>query len=488
MPVWCLVFCFFFLIPWPITGLADHTPETSSKPLFELLYDEGPLYDIIWDLEACHDKHLAILTRKEEAARAERDRILEEYWKKVEKLLQEGPKKKSAQDRDARARLKRDIQLLASEYNLEAIYPGSPEERSRRCRHHLMLARFRLNAARELNEAYRDVLVKRNAEEYFPESRPEEWDQWEAEINAFQCPETAERPPLQTIVRIPARSRKFLVLKTFCIDRNKLGPNDGQELEIIGRVSSLPRANLVRLLKEVSAQPAKEIEIQEAIWKESGDNKAATPDPSGPRDSTGGALDLAGAVSSGDIEVDLRVRDNFSSVDLWLENKSGKEQAIDISGAVLGTGDEGVQRLASSGADTEQPPPGPTLESPERTIEKLREEAARRLAEAVKRVRDGDHSEEALRELLEAMAAARSIGELDESLEGAMQVFRDGLWDATVKSYDFYKANPNDEANREKLLMYLETVRQVDPPEGKQEEFDRMRDEVLGFPAAKPFP
>ena len=148
-----------------------------------------------------------------------------------------------------------------------------------------------------------------------------------------------------------------------------------------------------------------------------------------------------------------------------------------MSGTVFGTEDASVQRLVAAGIDTEQPPPGPYLMSWEWVIEEIREEVAKRLEEALEKVHNGDHSQEALKELLEAMAAARNVGE--ESLDEAMDVFRNGLWEETVESYEDYKANP-DKDNRTELIENLETVRQVDPPDGKQEEFNRMLEDIFG--------
>lgn len=484
-----LAVCLFLIFPEVSSGLEEQTEEQSQNSLLELLEDDGPLYDIIYDLEDCYDRHLEILREHEMAARAESEKALEEFWKRMTELMKEPSDTDARRREDALASLGRDIQRLASEYDLQALFPDSIEERFLRCQHHLQRARLRLKTSRELNEAYREVLALRGAEKFFPGESGEDWDLWQKEIDAYECPKSQERPPLQTQIRIPAGARRPFVLKTFCLDRNKLGPGDGQKLEIIGHVDILGRMNLEKHLKDAAAFPAREIDIQTSIWEESEGLKNAEdplskepkPVPSGKKDSSSGTTGLSDAVSGGEIDVDLRTRGDFTTVDAWFENKSGEEKVIDVSGTVFGTGDDSVQRLASAGVDTGQPPPGPDLESPERTIEEIREEVARRLEEAMERVRSGDHSEEALKELLEAMAAARGIGELDESLEEAWNVFRDGLWKETVRSYNEYKDNPSDD-NRAEILGFLETVRQVDPPEGKEEEFSRMLEDIFGIP------
>lgn len=40
---------------------------TSQKTLLELLNGDGPLYEIIYDLEECYDRHLEILKAEEKA-------------------------------------------------------------------------------------------------------------------------------------------------------------------------------------------------------------------------------------------------------------------------------------------------------------------------------------------------------------------------------------------------------------------------------------
>jgi hypothetical protein len=481
-----LAVCLCLFLPAASFHREDQAVEQDRSSLLELLEGDGPLYDIIYDLEECYDRHIDILEEEERAARAEQAKVYEEFFQRMADLAGERSDAEARRQKDALAQLGREIQRLASEYDLQGLFPDSAEERFLRCQHHLRMARLRLKTARELNEAYREVLTLRGAEKYFPKETPEEWDLWREELNAFACPQSEERPPLRTRISIPAGTRRPFVLKTFCLDRNKLGPGDSQVLEIFGHAAFLGRANLEQQLKDVAAFPAQEIDVQEAIWEESEEEegdpppKAPKPVPSQKTDSSDGSTGLSDAVSNGEIDAELRTRGDFTSVEVWLENKSKEERVIDVSGTVFGTGDESVQRLVAAGIDTEQPPPGPDLKSPERTIEEIRDEVAKRLEEALERVRNGDHSKEALKELLEAMEAARNVG-LDEPLGEAWDVFRDGIWEETVQSYEDYKADPS-EANRTELLENLETVRQVDPPDGKQEEFNRMLEDIFRAP------
>jgi len=423
-----LVVCLFLFLPVASFHQEDQPVEQERSSLLELLEGDGPLYDIIYDLEECYDRHIDILEEEEKVARAEQEKVYEEFLKRMADLAGERSDVKARRGEDALAYLGREIQRMASEYDLQALFPGSAEERFLRCQHHLRMARLRLKAARELTEAYREVLTLRGAEKYFPKETPEEWDLWQRELDAFECPQSEERPPLRTQIRIPAGARRPFVLKTFCLDRNKLGPGDGQVLEIFGHAAFLGRASLEQQLKDAAAFPAQEIDIQEAIWEESEEeeegeeppSKAPKPVPSKNADSSGNITGLSDAVSNGEIDADLRTRSDFSSVEVWLENTSGEERVIDVSGAVFGTGEDDVQRLVAAGIDTEQPPPGPDLKSPERTIEEIRDEVAKRLEEALERVRNGDHSKEALKELLEAMEAARNVG-LDEPLGEAWE-------------------------------------------------------------------
>ncbi len=482
-----LALCLFLFLPAASFHLEDQTVEQDRSSLLELLEGDGPLYDIIYDLEECYDRHLDVLKEEESAARAEQEKVYEEFLKRMAELTGESSDVTARRGEDALAYLGMEIQRMASEYNLQALFPGSAEERFLRCQHHLRMARLRLKMARELNEAYREVLVRRGAEKFFPKETPEDWDLWQRELDAFECSRSEERPPLRTRIRIPAGARRPFVLKTFCLDRNRLGPGDGQALEIIGHAAFLGRASLEQQLRDAAAFPAQEIDIQEAIWEERGEgregeeppSKAPKPVPSGKTDSTDGISSLSDAVSHGEIDVDLRTRGDFTSVEVWLENTSGEEIVIDVSGTVFGAGDASLQRLVAVGIDTEQAPPGPYLMSWAWVLEEIREEVAKKLEEALEKVRNGDHSQEALKELLEAMAAARNVGE--ESLDEAWDVFRDGLWEETVQSYEDYKADPSED-NRIELLENLETVRQVDPPDGKQEEFNRILEDIFGIP------
>ena len=477
----------FFLLPLAANSHDGQASGTDQKTILELLDEDGPLYELIYDLEECYEKHLGIVRAASQAAEAEREAKLQDFLEKLEKSFADSARSRAPKREDMLAALGRDIQRLVSEYDLQALFPGSPEERFLRCQHHLRLARMRLKTARDLNEDYRKVLVQRGADKYFPGKNPEDWQYWQEEIDTFECKKSVERPPLRTRIRIPAGARRFFVLKTFCLDRNKLGPNNGQKLKVIGTAASLGRTNLVQLLEKASTFPAREIDIQEAIWKECGNEREEGSLPGAPESMTGGGggspggvLNLVDAVSSGDVRADLRIRDNFTLVDMWIENRGGTEKVIDVFGAVFGSGDADVQRTGAAGVDTEQPPPGPDINSPERTLEDIRDEVAKKLEEAMERVRNGDHSQEALKELLDAMAAARNVG-LEEPLNEAWDVFRDGLWEETVDSYDSYTSDPSA-ANKKNLLDLMEAVRQTDPPEGKQDAFDRMREDVLGVP------
>ena len=302
-----LAVCLCLFLPAASSHQEDQAVEQDRSSLLELLDWDGPLYDIIYDLEECYDRHMDILEEEERAARAEQEKVYEEFLKRMAELTGERADTETRRQEDALAYLGREIQRMASEYNLQALFPGSAEERFLRCQHHLRMARLRLKTARGLNEAYREVLVRQGAEKFFPKETLEEWDLWQEELDTFECPQSEERPPLRTQIRIPAGARRPFVLKTFCLDRNKLGPGDGRVLEIFGHASFLGRANLEQQLKDATAFPAQEIDIQEAIWKESGEtgegeeppSKAPKPVPSQKSDSSGGSASLADAVSSG---------------------------------------------------------------------------------------------------------------------------------------------------------------------------------------------
>jgi hypothetical protein len=480
-PVSVLAVLFLVLSPPLLSqAVAESGPqEKGSKTLLQLLEEENPLSELIYDLDECYESHESILEAEKRRLQAEKNEAFRLFWERFQeemKTREENPEKKGE---DTLADIGRMIQGIASEYNLDALFPGSPEERLRRCRESLLLARLQLKTARGLEGAYAEILKNKGYPELAGLDTPADWELWAKEIDAFDCSLAEERPPLLTEVVIPPRSKRPFVLKTFCLDKNRLGPGSGQQMAVTGDIGDLGRKNLALFLQEVAADPGREIDIQQAIWEEEGEEekeKGLIP-AAGGQASSPGAGGLSKGVSSGTLSVDVNTRDNFSSVELWIENPGEESRTVNVSGAVLDSGDSGVQRLVTAGASAEDPPPGPKLKDPERKIEEILKRAEDWLRRAQERIRNGDHSREALEDLIKAMHAAEAVG---MDLEDAdWDVLRDGIWEETELTYKVYKANPTPE-NRETLIENMKAMDYIDPPEGKQEAFDSMMEDIFG--------
>lgn len=239
------------------------------------------------------------------------------------------------------------------------------------------------------------------------------------------------------------------------------------------------------MLLDVAANPDREIDIQQAIWDEGEEEKDDKDDPeigggmpaAGGKGSSGGSSSLSQAVSSGEISADVSTRDNFTSVDIWLENLGDESRTVSVAGAVLDSGDSGVQRLVTAGADKENPPPGPKLKDPEKKIEEILKRAEEWLRKAQERVQNGDHSREAIEDLIKAMRAAEAVGmDLEDS---DWNILRDTVWEETDLTYKVYKASPTAE-NRKTLIENMKAMDYIDPPEGKQEAFANMMEDIFG--------
>ena len=75
------------------------------------------------------------------------------------------------------------------------------------------------------------------------------------------------------------------------------------------------------------------------------------------------------------------------------------------------------------------------------------------------------------------MHAAESVG---MDLEDAdWDLLRDALWKETELTYKVYKANPTPE-NRDTLIENMKAMDSLDPPEGKEEAFQKMMEDIFG--------
>jgi hypothetical protein len=469
----------FFSMPQPFFSMEKSVSQTERKTLLALLEEESPLSDLIYDLDDCYDRYLFIIETESRRLQAEKDKALLEFWERLQKELEDRNTDPAKKGDDTLADIGRMMQGIASEYNLDALFPGSKEERLRRCRDSLEMARLQVKTARQLEAAYAEILKSMGYPGLAGQDSPEDWELWAKEIEGFDCALVKERPPLRTEVVIPPRSKRPFVLKTFCLDSNRLGPGSGQALAVTGDIADLGRKNLAKLLRDVAAEPGLEIDIQRGIW----DGEEEEEDTGGRipvavvKDQTGGSTSLAQGVSNGDISAEINTRENFSSVEIWIKNPGGQSRTVNVSGAVLDSGDSETQRLATAGVSQDDPPPGPKLKDPERKIEEILKRAEDWLRRAQERVRNGDHSREAIEDLIKAMHAAEAVGmDLEDS---DWDLLREGLWEETDLTYKVYKANPTQE-NRETLIENMKAMDYIDPPEGKGEAFNSMMEDIFG--------
>jgi len=466
----------FFSLVQPFISEQGFAQQEEGKTLLMLLEEENPLSDLIYDLEDRYEPFNSIIETERRRLQAEKDKAFLEIWEQIEKEMVD----LAAQgERNSLADLGRRMQGVASEYNLEALFPGAPEERLQRCRTSLEMARLQLETAQGLEAAYVDLLEELGFPQLAAEYSSEGLEPWRMEIEGFECVGGEERPPLRTEVVIPPLTRRPFVLKTFCIDRNRLGPGSGQPFTLIGHISDLGRNDLAKLLSDFAADPSRGIDIQRAIWDgeeeetEGGDSLPAAAGWSQPEAS----ISLNHFFFNDTATTEIYTREDFSSVEIWIENPGDRSRTVNLSGSVLDSGDSGVQRLVSAGIDDESPPPGPKLKDPEQRIREILKRAEEWLRRAQERVRNGDHSPEALGDLVKAMGAAEGVG---FDLEDAdWDLLRDGIWEETELTYKVYKANPTAE-NRKTLIESMKAMDYVDPPEGKEEAFSNMMEDIAG--------
>ncbi len=366
-------FLLFFSLAQPFFSSQKNTSQEKPKTLLALLEEESSLSDLIYELDDCYKRFEAIMEAETRRLQAEKDKALLEFWDRLQKELADRETDPAKKGKDTLADIGRMIQGIASEYNLEALFPEEAEERLQRCRASLDKALLQLKTARDLEAAYTDLLKNMGYPELAAQDTPGDWELWSKEIEAFDCALVEVRPPLRTEVVIPARSKRPFVLKTFCLDSNRLGPGSGQALAVSGHIDDLGRKKLAALLRDVIADPSLEIDIQQDIWdeeEEDSESGGRIPVAVG-KSRSEGSISLSQGVSDGDISADVNTRENFTSVEIWIENPGEQSRTINVSGAVLDSGDSDTQRLATAGVSEGEPPPGPKLKDPERKIEEI---------------------------------------------------------------------------------------------------------------------
>jgi hypothetical protein len=196
---------------------------------------------------------------------------------------------------------------------------------------------------------------------------------------------------------------------------------------------------------------------------------------------------LADAVAEGTIDLTATIQDGFTATDLVLSNRTGDPVTVTLTGALLRprAGEDEDQSLGVAGQDPGQSPRGPSLESREKRLERALQRARERLQNAIERVRNGDHSAEALRELLEALREAEALGldgdDAGEALQNeGFDALVDGWYERAEESYRVWKNDPTD-TNRAQALRDFNAVERVGgPPDASSDDYDGMLADLAG--------
>ncbi len=189
---------------------------------------------------------------------------------------------------------------------------------------------------------------------------------------------------------------------------------------------------------------------------------------------------LADGVDSGLIEASAAADMGYASADLTITNLTDGTVSVDVNGTILDSNNEGVQRLGISGVDPDAPPADSKPETPEEMIERIKREIHKRLEDANKRVKDGDRSEDALRDLLKEIGEGQKVG--DESADDAMETVQDAQAKNAEDAYNEFKNNPTD-ANKKAALDELARAQALG---GNEDATEGMVDDVINTPTQNP--
>jgi hypothetical protein len=471
------------VLPPQLNGQKKEKPKALAFSLFALLQEEKDFPDTADELAPCYDLFQDMLRAEEHAAKEKTDEAAEEFMKKLEHILSRREASAEKTPEQEMKRIEQELRQLASETDLEAMFPRSSEARFIKCQQNKKEALRQLELADELESCYVTILKRIGFNHLAATEETEERNLWRQEVECFTCGQSEERLPLQTIIEVPAGSKRPFVIKTFCLEGDLLRPGDGEEYTIAGDVESLGLENLQLLLEKARSNPETEIDIQKAIWEEGKKDKekrGAGSVSSSRSMKTGkrGRMSLAEGVQSGLLDAKIRTRDGFSSVEIIIGNLTHGDLSVDLSGVVLNSQDSDSQSLATAGVDTEQPPPAPPLKTPEQRIEEILNKVREILKKAIETVKNGDHTRQALKELLEALRLAEWVG-LDDEMEEGWDTVRDGLMKETRDAYKEYKENPWRE-NYDRLVDDLRALDDMDPPKGCEEEFQKMLEDIFG--------
>ncbi len=363
---------------------------------------------------------------------------------------------------------------------LEAMFPGSEEQRFETCQVLHERALRRLEIADKLESCYRAAFEDLGVAHLAPPEVDTVAGVRAAAIRAFGC--SREIQPMQTEVALAPGETAVLTVSTVCLEADLSRPSDGESYEL---TPDPVTPEVLELLRAAAADPGALADVQEAVW--SGGPAVmgvGTGRPGGV--APGRSATLPDAVADERLEVVATIHDGFSLVDLVLSNPTGDSVTVALTGARLqpkGGGES--QSVGMVGANPGSPPRAPSLESRDERLARALRHARERLENAIERVRNGDHSPEALRELLEALREAEALGldgeEAGEALqEDGFDALEEGCYDRAEESYKVWKHDPTD-ANRDQALRDMNAVEQVGgPSDSTSDRYDSMLADLAG--------
>jgi hypothetical protein len=463
------------LLLWGSSAWAAQEPEPTLEALLEgdiparQLPDRlDACFESAWALEETREQEEATRRRQARERQAARD---EERTREILEQLLQDPQ--------------RTVDAGALQ-EIEGMFPRSEEIRLQICEAHHERALRRLEILDELERCYRAAFDELGVGHLAPPEVDAAARSRAAAIRGFAC--SRELRPLATEVALPPGGTVVLVAATVCLDADLPRPGDGEAYDL---TPELVPPKVLDLLAAAALDPLSLADVQEAIWRPASDASGTGP-VGGGAISTGGlsssrGTTLAEAVGAGTVDLTATVLDGFSSSDLVLSNRTGDPVTVTLTGARLqprrGGGE--AQSLGVAGQDQGQPPRAPSLETREERLARALRHARERLENAIERVRNGDHSPEALRELLKALREAEALGldgdDAGEALQSeGFDTLVDGWWERADESYDVWKHDPTD-ANREQALRDFRAVERVGgPPDRASDDYDHKLADLAG--------
>jgi hypothetical protein len=424
----------------------------------------------------------------------------EEAWEAAESSRRAGIRERQTAEAAARAnevieQLARDPQGGAAGLleelgrEIDSMFPSSEDIRFETCEVRHERALRRLEITDELESCYRGAFDDLGVGHLAPAEVDAVAEVRAAAIRAFACSRGLR--PLTTEVEVAPGATVVLVAATVCLDASLSRPGDGEVYELAPEPVS---PGVLDLLRAAAADPSSLADVQETIWS------GMPARPGGGPKSAGGpgaasavavpstrSKGLADAVAEGTIDLTATIQDGFTATDLVLSNRTGDPVTVTLTGALLRprAGEDEDQSLGVAGQDPGQSPRGPSLESREKRLERALQRARERLQNAIERVRNGDHSPEALRELLEALREAEALGldgdDAGEALQNeGFDALVDGWYERAEESYRVWKNDPTD-TNRAQALRDFNAVERVGgPPDASSDDYDGMLADLAG--------